>query len=281
MREKNIMASIDHPLIVNLVATFQNDHSLYMLMDFIQGGELFRLIHDEHPYGMQDESAKFYAACILEALSYMHHRNIIHRDLKPENCLIDRDGYCVIADLGFAKVVLDKTFTMCGTPEYLAPEIILGRGHNRMVDLWAFGVILYELLVGQTPFIHVGATKQTLFRSIIREDFPFPDPERDGSYVSPEAKDLIRKLLAKNPQDRLGSSSARSDEVRRHEYFDGAPEGRSLQQKAARAPWVPSILNSMDAQHFHSYAKIEREELQWSKDANDITDAEQELFTNF
>lgn len=128
IREKNIMSSIDHPFVVNLVCTFQDDRSLYMLIELVQGGELFSVIHTETNDGVDNYFACFYAACILESLAHLHHRHICYRDLKPENVLIDSKGYCVLVDLGFAKIVMDKTYTLCGTPEYLAPEIILSKG---------------------------------------------------------------------------------------------------------------------------------------------------------
>ena len=152
IREKNIMSSIDHPFVVNLVNTFQDDEHLYMLIELVQGGELFSVIHTESRDGIPNPNSRFYAACILQSLSHLHHRNICYRDLKPENILIDGKGYGVLVDLGFAKVVMDKTYTLCGTPEYLAPEIILSKGHDKGVDYWAFGVLIYEMLVGCSPY---------------------------------------------------------------------------------------------------------------------------------
>ena len=125
IREKNIMASIDHPFVVDLRCTFQDDRNLYMLIELVQGGELFTVIHTATRDCIPNSHARFYAACVLESLSTLHGRKIAYRDLKPENILVDSSGYCVLVDLGFAKVVTDKTYTLCGTPEYLAPEIIL------------------------------------------------------------------------------------------------------------------------------------------------------------
>ena len=128
-REKNVLASVNHPLIVNLVATFQDGNSLYMVQDFLQGGELFNLLYKDYAnMRISNDSAVFYSACIFEALSHLHRKNICYRDLKPENVLLDKDGYCVLIDMGFAKVVVDKTYTMVGTLEYLSPEIVQGVG---------------------------------------------------------------------------------------------------------------------------------------------------------
>jgi cAMP-dependent protein kinase regulator len=163
IREKNIMASIEHPFVVNLVATFQDERFLFMLIELVQGGELFSVIHTETRDGIPNGNSRFYAACILESLSHLHYRGICYRDLKPENILIDSKGYCVLVDLGFAKVVTDKTYTLCGTPEYLAPEIILSKGHDKGVDYWAFGVLIYEMLVGRSPFYSYGTDQVSLF----------------------------------------------------------------------------------------------------------------------
>jgi protein kinase A len=135
IREKNIMTSIDHPFVISLVSTYQDDKHLYMLLELVQGGELFSVIHTESRDGIANANSRFYAACILESLAHLHHRHISYRDLKPENILINSLGYCVLVDLGFAKIVMDKTYTLCGTPEYLAPEIILSKGHDKGVDV--------------------------------------------------------------------------------------------------------------------------------------------------
>ena len=155
-REKDIMASISHPFIVNLVATFKDEAKLYMLMTLHQGGELFSVLHTPDRDGVPADHAAFYAQCIMIALNHLHERKICYRDLKPENILIDKNGYTVLVDLGFAKFVPDKTYTLCGTPEYLAPEIILSKGHNKGVDIWAFGVLVFEMIYGFSPFYTEG-----------------------------------------------------------------------------------------------------------------------------
>jgi protein kinase A len=136
LREKQIMASIEHPFILPLVGSFQDDDFLYLLLPLIQGGELFNIVHTSEKDGLDNDASKFYGACILEALGYLHARSICYRDMKPENALIDAQGYCIMVDFGFAKIVVDKTYTLCGTPEYLAPEIIMSKGHDKAVDYW-------------------------------------------------------------------------------------------------------------------------------------------------
>ena len=117
-------------------------------MEFCQGGELFTVLHTAERDGVPEPQAKFYAVCVLLGLQHMASKEIAYRDLKPENAMVDNSGYCKIIDMGFAKVVRHKTYTLCGTPEYLAPEIVLGRGHNRGVDHWAFGILCYEMIAG-------------------------------------------------------------------------------------------------------------------------------------
>lgn len=144
--EKNILAGASHPFIVNLVEAFQDKINLYLVFDFVQGGEIFRLLRKENIF--PNDVALFYIAEITLALKYLHQRQVAYRDLKPENLLIGSDGHLRITDFGFAKKIVDRSYTLCGTPEYLAPEIIMGQGHNEGVDWWALGILLYEMLSG-------------------------------------------------------------------------------------------------------------------------------------
>ena len=152
IREKNIMELIDHPFIIKMASHWKDDDKLYMLLKLYSGGELQSVIHTDSRDGVPEWAAKFYAANMLVGLSAMHKRRIIYRDLKPENVLLDSEGYTVIVDLGFAKIIKDKTYTFCGTPLYLAPEIITQKGHDKGADHWSWGVMLYEMIVGMTPF---------------------------------------------------------------------------------------------------------------------------------
>ena len=148
--EKNVLSIIDHPFIVNLKGYFQTPSHIYMLLDYACGGELFTLLRREGRFA--NDVALFFASEILLAFDYLHGMDIAYRDLKPENLLIDKEGHVKITDFGFAKVVKDKTYTLCGTPEYLAPEIIQSKGHNKNVDWWALGVLVFEMLAGYPPF---------------------------------------------------------------------------------------------------------------------------------
>ncbi len=167
--ERFILARIRHPFIVDLYATFQDHLNIYMLLSYVPGGELFS--HIRRAQRFSADVTRFYLAIIVLALRYLHSFNIIYRDLKPENLLLDTRGYLKIADFGFAKVVDDRTWTLCGTPEYLAPEIIQSDGHGKAVDWWACGILCYEMLVGypvRTALCYVSSTLTFFFVAFLR-----------------------------------------------------------------------------------------------------------------
>jgi len=176
IQEKNVMLESNHPFILKLFATYKDPKYIYMLLEFVQGGELFSVIHTPRSDGLSDEHAKFYGACVIQAVAYLHSKDIAYRDMKPENCMVDNQGYAKLIDFGFAKRIRNgKTFTLCGTPEYLAPEIVLGRGHNKAVDYWAFGVLLYEMEAGYSPFCDPHGSDQVIIcKNIVGGKLSFP-----------------------------------------------------------------------------------------------------------
>lgn len=273
IREKNIMSSLDHPFVVNLVATFHDDRFLYMLIALVQGGELFSVIHTETRDGIPNGNSRFYAACILESLAHLHHRSIAYRDLKPENILIDERGYCVLVDLGFAKIVVDKTYTLCGTPEYLAPEIILSKGHDKGVDYWAFGVLVYEMLVGRSPFYSYGTDQVSLFKRIVQVKYSFPH----GGMVHDLAQDLIQRLIVRRQANRLGCLSRGDNDVRDHMWFSIIDVDKLL-KKQIPSPWRPVIKDPLDATHFDSYRHLENEP---PSNKPPLSAAQQQQFADF
>ncbi len=272
IREKNIMASISHPFVVNLISTFQDERSLYMLIEIVQGGELFSVIHTENGDGIPNANARFYAACILESLSHLHHRHICYRDLKPENILINRLGYGVLVDLGFAKIVMDKTYTLCGTPEYLAPEIILSKGHDKGVDYWAFGVLIYEMLVGRSPFYSYGSDQVSLFKRIVQVKYGFPQ-----GVVNDMAQDLIIKLIVRRQANRYGCLARGDMDIRDHPWLEVIDNDKLLNQRIP-APWVPKISDALDTSHFDSYRHVENEA---PSNKPHLSSHQQELFRDF
>lgn len=273
IREKNIMSSISHPFVVNLVSTFQDDRSIYMLIELVQGGELFSVIHTETRDGIPNSNSRFYAACILEALSHLHHRSICYRDLKPENILIDRKGYCVLVDLGFSKIVTDKTYTLCGTPEYLAPEIILSKGHDKGVDYWAFGVLIYEMLIGRSPFYSYGTDQVSLFKRIVQVKYTFPP----GGSCDDLSQDLIQRLIVRRQANRFGCLARGDMDIRDHAWFSPVNVDKLL-HKEITAPWVPKFKDPLDASHFDSYKHVENEP---PSNKPQLSSAQQALFKDF
>ena len=273
IREKNIMTSIDHPFVITLISTFQDDKHLYMLLELVQGGELFSVIHTESRDGIPNPNSRFYAACILESLAHLHHRHITYRDLKPENILIDALGYCVLVDLGFVKIVMDKTYTLCGTPEYLAPEIILSKGHDKGVDYWAFGVLIYEMLVGRSPFYSYGTDQVSLFKRIVQVKYSFPP----GAVVNEIAQDLIQRLIVRRQSNRFGCLARADMDIRDHAWFSMISTEKLL-QKQIPAPWVPQIEDPLDASNFDSYKHVENE---GPSNKPALSSGQQDLFKDF
>ena len=274
IREKNIMEKLNHPFIIKMVGSFKDDHKLYMLLKLYQGGELQTVIHTDTRDGIPEWAAKFYAANILEGLCYMHHRNIIYRDLKPENVLLNKNGYCVIVDLGFAKVVNGKTYTFCGTPLYLAPEIIMQKGHDKGADHWSWGVLLYEMIVGMTPFYDGIVDQMGLFKNIVKCKMEFPE----GDFMSEESKDLIKRILVVRPEDRLGSFAAGEKDIKEHPFFNDI-NWEEIQNMEAKVPFQPKVKDYLDGSNFDDYGKLEAKEKK-AKMVN-LTAAEQRMFDDF
>nr|AFD36235.1 protein kinase C6 [Acanthamoeba castellanii] len=198
-----------------------------MLMDYVIGGELFSYLRRAGRFA--NDTARMYAAMVVMALEHLHAKNILYRDLKPENLLIDKHGYLKICDFGFAKHVEDRTWTLCGTPEYLAPEIIQSKGHGKAVDWWALGVLLFEMLAGYPPFFDDNPFG--VYEKILAGRIHFP------SHFDPDAKDLVRKLLAADRTQRLGNLKGGAEDVKNHPYFQSIDWQQLLEAKM-RAPIV-------------------------------------------
>merc|ERR1719203_65504 len=179
------MRNMRHRRLVNLYRTYKDAYRVYFLLDACLGGELFTILRKKRYFS--EKSTKIYAGCVIEGFEYMHSRDIIYRDLKPENLVLERNGYLKITDFGFAKEVEGKTFTLCGTPDYLAPEIVTGQGHGKGVDWWTLGILVYEMLASFPPFYDEN-TLET-YRKIIKCRLKFP------RYFSPPARDIIKSLL--------------------------------------------------------------------------------------
>ena len=243
--ERDTMNMVSHPLVLKLHGTFHDANQLYMLMDLCPGGELWTLMHGNNDYfastnigGLKAEVAKFYASNVLSALEALHKKQIAYRDLKPENLCIDSQGYLKLIDMGFATVIAkDKlTNTLCGTPEYLAPELVLSKGHNCAVDMWALGILIYELLTNSTPFENDNQTEMFNNISNSQEVLKRVTPSK----MDKHSKSIIGKFLHPNSMLRFGSTVGGFDAIWSHKWFDGfTPD--LVARKALNAPYKPDI----------------------------------------
>ncbi|SCV68316.1 BQ2448_437 [Microbotryum intermedium] len=246
--EREMLERVRHPFLVNLWGTFKDSKNLYMVMDFVAGGELFSLLRKSQRF--PDPVAKFFAAEVALALDYLHSLDIIYRDLKPENILLGADGHVKITDFGFAKHVPDITWTLCGTPDYLAPEIVQSRGYNKSVDWYALGVLMFEMLAGYPPFFTEDSNPMRLYEKIIAGKVRYP------GYFAPEAKDLLKSLLTPDITKRFGNLANGSRDIFSHVWFQEVDWER-LYRKEIPAPYVPKVEGDWDSSNFDAYPEVD------------------------
>jgi len=270
--EKRILSEVSHPFLVDLVWSSRDANKfLYMLFPYVCGGELFSYLRSAGRFSAP--ASMFYAAEIVSALDYLHSLSIVYRDLKPENLLLDRDGHLKITDFGFAKrITSDRTWTLCGTPEYLAPEIIQSKGHNRAVDWWALGILIFEMLVGESPF--PGDDEEEVFDSIVNDEVRYP------RFLSLEAIAIMRRLLRKNPERRLGASERDAEDVKKQAFFRNV-NWEDLLMRRVPPPFVPTISGFEDVSNFDEEFTSEKPKLTPPKEARELTGDEQILFQDF
>lgn len=246
MSEKEIMSEANCEFIVKLYKTFKDRKYLYMLMEACLGGELWTILRDKSFF--DDSTTRFYTACVVEAFAYLHSRNIIYRDLKPENLLLDVTGYVKLVDFGFAKKLQHgrKTWTFCGTPEYVAPEVILNRGHDISADYWSLGVLMFELLTGTPPF--TGSDPMKTYNIILKGIDAIEFPRN----ITRNARVLIKKLCRDNPAERLGYQKGGISEVQKHKWFDGF-NWEGLRNRTLIPPIQPKVRSVTDTRNFDEY----------------------------
>mmetsp|Transcript_2777 Transcript_2777/g.8716 ORF Transcript_2777/g.8716 Transcript_2777/m.8716 type:complete len:746 (-) Transcript_2777:52-2289(-) len=243
LSESAVLRRIRHPFIVNLKYAFQSEKKLYMILDYLNGGELF--FHLSTVDRFTESRARFYAAEIVMALGYLHENNVIYRDLKPENLLLDMQGHCCLTDFGLVKENLafgEVTRTICGSPEYLAPEILLGRGYNKSVDWWALGTFLYEMLEGLPPFYHDDVGEMN--RRILSQPLYFSQ-----DHFTKDAQDILRRLLDRNPETRLGSGRFGTRDIKDHPFFKPI-DWDLLYQRRLTPEFKPHLQNPTDVRYF-------------------------------
>lgn len=253
LNEKRILATLRHPNIVHFWTSFKDYYCLYLVMDFVPGGELHSLIHPKKGstrLNLFEEEAQFYSGCVVLALEHMHDLNIAYRDLKPENLLLDERGYIKIVDFGLASIIHDKSYTFCGTPEYLAPEMIHGIGHTKAVDLWALGVLIYEMIAAQTPFVVDGNSHSdsntAICNRIVNRLFDFTaEFQSIGACCN-----LINKLLEPNPAKRLGCLTKEHVHELRRDLWYSTLDFDALYAGSLPSPWKPTLNGTDDASHY-------------------------------
>ena len=241
--EKNILMQLHHPNIVKLLGTFQDAEFLYIMMEYIPGGEVFSHLRTNEYF--DPDTVRFYAAEVFMVFEELQKHNMVYRDLKPENLLFDADGHIKFIDFGFAKVIEGRTYTLCGTPEYLAPEIIRGEGTTFASDWWSYGVLIHELICGHTPF--AGLAENDLYRAICEGVNEYP-PEVDDSTA-----ELLDALFELDPAKRLGSGPQGSDEIKNHPYFEGIDWGKMFRHTYL-TPLVPMVPTPYDTSNFADYS---------------------------
>lgn len=275
MSEKHIFEIINrgqHPFLINLFACFQTVEHVCFVMEYANGGDLMMHIHQEV---FTESRACFYAACVVLGLQFLHDHKIIYRDLKLDNLLLDSEGYLKMADFGLCKEGVgygDRTGTFCGTPEFLAPEVLLEPTYTRAVDWWGLGVLIYEMLVGESPF--PGDIEEEIFEAITRDEVQYP------RYLSSESVTIMRRLLRKNVDRRLGSSEKDAEDVKKQAFFKDI-DWDGLLKKRVRPSFVPTIKSLEDVSNFDEEFTREEAVLTPTKDYRPINEDEQLKFIDF
>ncbi|ORY43143.1 kinase-like protein [Rhizoclosmatium globosum] len=251
MAERSVLiAAIKSPFLVSLKFSFQTPEKLYLVLDYLNGGELFYHLQKEGTFS--EELSKFYTAEIACGIEFLHRHGVIYRDLKPENVLLDCNGHVVLADFGLSKLNMgygQVTNTFCGTPAYLAPEIIIGEGYTNAIDWWALGVLFYEMITGLPPFFS-DENVNLMYRKILHNQLLFPIG------FSREAEGLVRGLVERDPKLRLGAGPTDALEIKQHPYFSNIDWPR-LEKKQIMPPFKPVVESETDTTNFDPVFTIE------------------------
>uniref|UniRef100_A0A8C2D7J4 non-specific serine/threonine protein kinase n=1 Tax=Cyprinus carpio TaxID=7962 RepID=A0A8C2D7J4_CYPCA len=240
--ERDILAEVNHPFIVKLHYAFQTEGKLYLILDFLRGGDLFTRLSKEVMF--TEEDVKFYLAELALALDHLHSLGIIYRDLKPENILLDEEGHIKVTDFGLSKEAIDhdkRAYSFCGTIEYMAPEVVNRRGHTQSADWWSFGILMFEMLTGSLPF--QGKDRKETMALILKAKLGMPQ------FLSPEVQSLLRALFKRNPSNRLGAGPDGVEEIKRHIFF-ATVDWNKLYRREIKPPFKPAVGRPEDTFHF-------------------------------
>ncbi|KAJ3191699.1 hypothetical protein HK101_007493 [Irineochytrium annulatum] len=242
LSERNVLIQATSPFLVGLKFSFQTPEKLYLVLDYMNGGELFYHLQKETAFS--EDRAKFYTCELICALQHLHKYNIVYRDLKPENILLDSNGHISLTDFGLCKENLgfnETTNTFCGTAEYLAPEVLTGQGYGKSVDWWSLGILFYEMTTGLPPFYSENVN--LMYKKILHNELLFPPG------FSEKAQDLVRGLLERVPMKRLGGGPDDAEEIRKHPYFSDI-DWEKLLKKNVKPPFKPKVESEMDTSNF-------------------------------
>ncbi|XP_034233469.1 RAC serine/threonine-protein kinase [Thrips palmi] len=269
LTENRVLRTTNHPFLISLKYSFQTADRLCFVMEYVNGGELFFHLSRERVFS--EERTRFYGAEIISALGYLHSEGIIYRDLKLENLLLDKDGHIKIADFGLCKEDItygSTTKTFCGTPEYLAPEVLEDNDYGRAVDWWGVGVVMYEMMCGRLPFYN--RDHDVLFTLILVEEVRFP------RNISAEARDMLTGLLMKDPNRRLGGGPEDANDIMAHPFFS-CINWSDLQAKRLTPPFKPQVTSDTDTRYFDSEFTGESVELTPPENAGPLNSIAEEL----
>jgi len=266
LAEKAVLMVCNHPNLVNFAGSFQDSKHLYIIMEFVNGGEMFTHLRDAGRFEVQQ--SRMFAADIINGLSYLHNLQIAYRDLKPENILLDSNGHAKITDFGFAKKIEYKTWTLCGTPEYLAPEVILSQGHNKGVDWWCVGILIYEMMSGNPPW--VADDPLEIYQKILGGKLKFPWG------FDKTCKDLVKRLLDPDTTRRLGCMKNGVRDIQTHKFFKEVDWAElTLQQGTySTGPMALNVKGPSDTRYFDNFPDMPDR-------ARDIRPEDQSLFDGF
>ncbi|XP_051994515.1 serine/threonine-protein kinase N1b isoform X2 [Xyrauchen texanus] len=273
--EKRIFEAVNssrHPFLVNLFACFQTPEHVCFVMEYTPGGDLMMHIHADV---FSETRSVFYAACVVLGLQFLHENKIVYRDLKLDNLLLDTEGFVKIADFGLCKEGMgfgDRTSTFCGTPEFLAPEVLTDTSYTRAVDWWGLGVLIYEMLVGESPF--PGDDEEEVFDSIVNDEVRYP------RFLSTEAISIMRRLLRRNAERRLGSSEKDAEDIRKQPFFRNIDFEALLQRKVS-PPFVPDLTGEEDVSNFDAEFTNEAPTLTPPRERRSLSRKDQDYFRDF